>query len=294
MYLRNELLLRRGLYLHIPGLEQWPRGCLTGSGSGGADAAGNLISRSDNPDSTQKSSATAVTPEFFYPIWAWPYPFLAGCVSHKPDPAGCPDDPSTRLWTVKPAFDYPYWLRTQTRCLKQPDPEDPSCTTPIPRGRPNLAITRCGANDELPCETAAVLVQRNRFLRDTSTFATPEFPQGSTVQMTFNSSGSVYGAYRELAHHYARQAIRAIDQVRADPDGKAFGRIVRWQQCHPIKGGAELHDLEFLPAWTDIRLPGWGNRERDAVRQGVGKADAEAWAAEDSGCPPQPAAAPNS
>ena len=42
-YLRNELFLRRGLYLHIPGLEQWPRGCLTGCSSDGSDAAGKAI-----------------------------------------------------------------------------------------------------------------------------------------------------------------------------------------------------------------------------------------------------------
>ena len=286
-YLRNELFLRRGLYLHIPGLEQWPRGCLTGSSSDGSDAAGNAIRRSDRPDSMQKSSATAVTPEFFYPIWAWPYPFLAGCVSDKADPASCLDNPPTRLWIVKPAFDYPYWLREQTRCLNEPDPDDPSCIRSTGQQRENRSVAACGANDELPCETSAVLLRRNRYLRHVSAFATPEFPQGSTVQMTFNSSGNVYGAYRELAHHYTRQAIRAIDQVRADPDGKAFGRIVRWQECHPIKGSAEPRDLEFLPAWTDIRLPGWGNRERDAARQGVGKVDAEAWAGEVSECAPK-------
>ena len=289
-YLRNELLLRRGLHLHVPGLEQWPRGCLTGS-SGDRSAAAR---RAVNPDFTQKSSETAVKPEFFYPIWAWPYPFLAGCVSHAPAPASCRENPPTRLWIVKPAFDYPHWLRSQTLCLSEPDPDDPSCVRSPSRQRANRAVAACGANDQLPCETSAVLLRRNRYLRDVSAFATPEFPQGSTVEMTFNSSGNVYGGYRELAQHYTRQAIRAIDRVRADPDGKAFARIVRWQGCHPIRGSAELRDLEFLPAWTDIRLPGWGNRERDAARQGVGIVDADAWTAEDSGCPPWPAAAPDS
>lgn len=290
-YLRNELLLRRGLHLHVPGLEQWPRGCLNGSSSGDSNAGANAIKLAEKLDSMQKSSETAVTPEFFYPIWAWPYPFLAGCVSGDRDPASCLGDPPTRLWIVKPAFDYPYWLRAQTRCLNEPDPDDPSCTWSTPQQRANRSVAACGANDELPCETSAVLLRRNRYLRDVSAFATPEFPQGSTVQMTFNSSGNVYGAYRELAHHYTRQAIRAIDQVRADRDGKTFGRIVRWQQCHPIKGSAEPRDLEFLPAWTDIRLPGWGNRERDAARQGVGKVDVEAWVGEVSGCPPRMSAA---
>ena len=290
-YLHNELLLRRGLHLHVPGLEQWPRGCLNGSSSGDSNAGANAIKLAEKLDSMQKSSETAVTPEFFYPIWAWPYPFLAGCVSGDRDPASCLGDPPTRLWIVKPAFDYPYWLRAQTRCLNEPDPDDPSCTWSTPQQRANRSVAACGANDELPCETSAVLLRRNRYLRDVSAFATPEFPQGSTVQMTFNSSGNVYGAYRELAHHYTRQAIRAIDQVRADRDGKTFGRIVRWQQCHPIKGSAEPRDLEFLPAWTDIRLPGWGNRERDAARQGVGKVDVEAWVGEVSGCPPRMSAA---
>ena len=290
-YLHNELLLRRGLHLHIPGLEQWPRGCLNGSSSGDSNAGANAIKLAEKLDSMQKSSETAVTPEFFYPIWAWPYPFLAGCVTDDRDPASCFRDPPTRLWIVKPAFDYPYWLRAQTRCLNESDPDDPSCIRSTPQQRANRSVAACGANDELPCETSAVLIRRNRYLRDVSAFATPEFPQGSTVQMTFNSSGNVYGAYRELAHHYTRQAIRAIDQVRADRDGRAFGRIVRWQGCHPIKGSAELRDLEFLPAWTDIRLPGWGNHERDAARQGVSKVDAQAWAGEISGCPPRLSAA---
>ena len=286
-YLRNELLLRRGLHLHVPGLEHWPRGCLTATSGDGSAAAGPAV----NPDFTQKSSETAVKPGFFYPIWAWPYPFLVACVSPAADPASCLDNPPTLLWIVKPAFDYPYWLRTQTRCLNAPDPDDPSCLRSTPQQRANRSVAACGADDQLPCETSAVLLRRNRYLRDVSVFATPEFPQGSTVQMTFNSSGNVYGAYRELAQHYTRQAIDAIDRVRADPNGKAFARIVRWQGCHPIKGSAEPRDLEFLPAWTDIRLPGWGNRERDAARQGVGKGAAETWTAETPGCAQWPAAA---
>jgi hypothetical protein len=122
-----------------------------------------------------------------------------------------------------------------------------------------------------------VLLRHNRYLERTSIFATPEFPQGSTVQMTFNSSANVYGAYRELAHHYTRQALRAVDRARAEPAGASFGNILCWQGTHPIRGTPDPRDLEFLPAWTDIRLAGWGNRERDAARRGVGKGDSDAY-----------------
>jgi hypothetical protein len=270
-YLHNELFLRRGLYLHIPGLAGWPDGCLAGNSDHDPQTG-----RAERLQQLKASGKSAIQPDIFYPIWAWPYPFLAGCVSRDSNPASCLGEPSSRLWIIKPAFDYPYWLRQQTRCLNPPA-GDPACTG-LPAGQQaNRAITACGASDELPCESSAVLLRHNRYLERTSIFATPEFPQGSTVQMTFNSSANVYGAYRELAHHYTRQALRAVDRARAEPAGASFGNILCWQGTHPIRGTPDPRDLEFLPAWTDIRLAGWGNRERDAARRGVGKGDSDAY-----------------
>lgn len=142
----------------------------------------------------------------------------------------------------------------------------------------------CGGNDELPCESSAVLLRNDNYVRHVSDFDTPEFPQGSTVKMTFNSSANIYGAYRELARHYTRQAIRAVDRVRADAGGKAYERILCWQGTHPIRGSADPGDLKFLPAWGDIRTPGWGNEERAQARHGIGRNDADAYNAEVPDC----------
>lgn len=282
-YLHNELFLRRSLHLHIPGLARWPEGCLSGNVLRRSRDTGKDTKLADKLQHLKRHQKAAGEPEFFYPIWGWPYPFLAACVSLSDNPASCLTDPVNRLWIVKPGFDYPYWLNRQTRCHAS-KAEGPGCLAP-PAGQPSRRIiASCGGNDELPCESSAVLLRNDNYVRHVSDFDTPEFPQGSTVKMTFNSSANIYGAYRELAQHYTRQAIRAVDRVRADPSGKAYERILCWQGTHPIRGSAESGDLKFLPAWGDIKTPGWGNRERAEARLGIGKEDAHAYIAEIPDC----------
>jgi len=282
-YLHNELYLRRGLHLHVPGLARWPEGCLSGNILRRSRDTGTDAKLADKLQQLRRHEKAAGEPAYFYPIWGWPYPFLAACVSRSDNPASCLAEPLNRLWIVKPAFDYPYWLDQQTRC-QTPTAENPGCPVP-PDGQPSRRIiASCGGNDELPCESSAVLLRNNNYLRYVSDFDTPEFPQGSTVKMTFNSSANIYGAYRELARHYTRQAILAVDRVRADPGGKAYERILCWQGTHPIRGSADSGNLKFLPAWGDIKTAGWGNRERAEARLGIGKEDAQAYIAEIPDC----------
>lgn len=282
-YLHNELYLRRGLHLHIPGLTRWPEGCLNENILRRSRNARNDEQLADKLQNLKGHRNIMGEPAFFYPIWGWPYPFLAACVSPSEKPSGCLADPVNRLWIVKPAFDYPYWLNQQTRC-QAPGAEGPGCHVSPAGESSRRIIASCGSNDELPCESSAVLLRNDNYVRHVSDFDTPEFPQGSTVKMTFNSSANIYGAYRELARHYTRQAIQAIDRVRSDPSGKAYERILCWQGAHPIRGSADSGNLKFLSAWGDIRTPGWGNDERAQARLGVGKDDTQAYIAEVPDC----------
>lgn len=260
--LRNELLIRRGLHLHIPGLAEWPRGCL--------DSNVLRRSRMRSEDTTPAAKAAFAELEaqatarevrgesltVSYPIWGWPYPFLAGCVSDSANPDSCLTAPRTRLWIVKPAFDYPDWLRSQT-----------SDKGPGER----RAITRCGGMTELPCESSAFLAY---LLKDkeyyNNEWDTPIFPQDSTVAMTINSSANLVGAYRELGKHYTKLAIAELDQVRM-PGGEArFRALLCRQAAYPIIGS--LSDKSFRLAPTifdkslDLSLDHWYLAERDKAR----------------------------
>jgi hypothetical protein len=311
-FLRNEIFIRKNLYLHIPGLEKWPEGC----------RVEGVLRRSrieppapgdDAGEGVRKAAEqTRVNPDFFYPIWGWPYPFLAGCVSKSANPASCLTEPINRLWIIKPAFDFPYWLNAQT-CLLRPSTEATTaaapadqrtasdCITDIQRQKEaeftdpqwlereereevQRVVSRCGDNSQLPCESSAVLISQKQHIRHPPKFDSPDFPQRSTVKMTFNSDANSYGAYRELAHHYTKQAIQALDRVRADVSGKDFERILCWQGTHPIKGSADPLDLEFIKAWADIKLAGWDLATRNEARRSVGTEDTESYAEDIPDC----------
>ena len=261
--LRNELLIRRGLHLHLPGLASWPQGChddpvLRRSRMRGADttpAAQEAFARLEQAAAdldTRKLSRT-----LSYPIWGWPYPFLAGCVSRDANPDSCLSAPTSRLWVVKPAFDYPQWLRDQTA-----------------DGPPGGArhVVSCGGAGELPCEASALLAT---LLKDKDYFnddwGTPIFPQDSTVKMTVNSNANLVGAYRELGRHYTRLAIEELDRVRAPGGDQRFAAWLCWQAAHPIVGVPSDKSFRLaLPKAADQRadlsLDGWRLDSRDAAR----------------------------
>lgn len=259
--LRNELLIRRGLQLHVPGLAGWPQGCYdehvlrrsrmrdadtTKAARGAFDA---LRKAADKMDTEQRSRTVS------YPIWGWPYPFLAACVSKSPDPDSCLQAPQSRLWIVKPAFDYPAWLRDQT--VAGPNKGD---------GR---RVVSCGGARELPCESSALLARllagtREYFDED---WETPIFPQDSTVKMTVNSNADLVGAYRELGRHYMKIAIGELDRSRAPGGDEHFAALLCWQARHAIAGTASEKSFRLAaPQFTDLGVEAWSLAERDASR----------------------------
>jgi len=256
--LRNELLIRRGLHLHIPGLAGWPQGCYDDHvlrrsrvDSDATPAARTAFCKLEKTactlDADQKPRALS------YPIWGWPYPFLAGCVSDSADPDSCLRAPQSRLWIVKPAFDYPAWRRDQSE----------------ENGKKRVIVS-CGGVSELPCESSALLArllkkgEREYFNEE---WSTPIFPQDSTVKMTINSNAELVGAYRELGRHYTKIAIDALDRSRAPGGDAHFAKLLCWQAKHPIVGVAVENELGLAESEPlDLKIKGWSLKERDAAR----------------------------
>ncbi len=258
--LRNELLIRRGLHLHVPGLAGWPRGCLDEhvlrrSRMRAADTTPAAQAAFDGLERIAGELDAAGLPRTLsYPIWGWPYPFLAGCVSGSDDPDSCLHAPLSRLWIIKPAFDYPHWLGRQ-------NPVDPADGM--------RRLVSCGGDGELPCEASAFLA---RLLRDDdesfdSDLRTPVFPQDSTVKMTINSNANLVGAYRELGRHYTRLAAGELDRVRGPEGERRFGALLCWQAARPIVGAPTEKSFRLAaPAFTDLSLDGWSLEARDQAR----------------------------
>jgi len=256
--LRNELLIRKGLHLHVPGLAGWPRGCyddlvlrrssrrMAGTTQAARDAQAALEEVGDAMDAHGEPRVRS------YPIWGWPYPFMAGCVSGDANPDSCLSAPRTRLWIIKPAFDYPDWRLRQT----------------VEQRADDRMLTRYGEDDTLPCESSAFLA---RLLAGKGAIddnlLTPIFPQDSTVSMTINSYADLVGAYRELGRHYTAIATGELDKVRAEGAGSPrFAALLCHQAAHPIPAamadktlGLSLPDYEFA-------LEKWTRAERDAAR----------------------------
>lgn len=256
--LRNELLIRKGLHLHVPGLAGWPRGCydelvlrrssrrMAGTTQAARDAHEKLQKVGKAMDDLGVSRIRS------YPIWGWPYPFLAACVSRDVNPDSCLSAPLTRLWIIKPAFDYPDWRARQT---VEQHPDD-------------RVLTRCGEEDTLPCESSAFLA---RLLAGKEAFddklLTPLFPQDSTVSMTINSYADLVGAYRELGRHYTAITTRELDQVRAEGSASPrFSALLCWQAAHPIEAALTDKTLGLSQPDYEFPLEKWTRADRDAAR----------------------------
>ncbi len=103
------------------------------------------------------------------------------------------------------------------------------CGKPLPNGR---AAT---AGESASCELLG-FVPNNFFTPEgiVKGDKCPHFPQFSTVTMTINSSPWMYGALRELARYYARQASRYIAPGTGLVDVAAFNEDLRRQARSPI------------------------------------------------------------
>ncbi len=222
-FLRNELYVRDNLFLHIPGLANWRGACKHFAERSSQYKSDDCITPRKATDTVLAGSKSG-NASYFYPVYAWPYPFLAGCVSDKPEENSC-EDPSafiSRIWILKPAIDSRYFWENQEELEDGEDGEDvvKAC---------NLMSDNTQNEWLLPCETSAFLIN-NATEKNGLGFTT--FPQNSTISMTADSSSTLYGAYRDLAKDYTKKLLRHLRIAREYPE--EFTRLVKWQTKNPI------------------------------------------------------------
>jgi hypothetical protein len=243
--LRNELSLRDNRHLHIPGLKDFEKNC-------------SFVLRRSNvkPEKKNNSNVSLCSSEadHIYPVSAWPYPFLVGCVSGSKEPESCKTNSSdvTRIWILKPAIDYPHFLKVQ-----KPDENNP-------------AIATCKEPMQLPCETSAFLAA---YIGKKNRYGYPQFPQNSTVLMTIDSSPALYGAYRDLSSWNTTQLLSFLNDVRKRSDGhRYFSELFEHQNNHKIPYGKSVEDVQLIKSEgdeMDIALEGWKHPVRDVAREGM-------------------------
>lgn len=171
---------------------------------------------------TDMSTCVGYSDAAGYSVHHWTAPVLEGCVVHADksqaaDVQGCPegapgDEGSgviSRLFLLKPALDFKRW-RNSLRQLEMASPSATEGRTSEQSSKP-LIIKNCWhpysnhgrgrppEQNEQPCEALAFLKANLGVLRDSC----PVFPQNNTVSMTFNSSYTLYGAYKDLARFHA-------------------------------------------------------------------------------------------
>ena len=165
-----------------------------------------------------------------YDLWKWNTPVLVGCVIRRADMGGRPaesprpEDPHpcdtaraaqreiSRLFVLKPALWLPN-VATQmapagadgrkagiVRCqdASRPGPAVTVGTGPTPAGPVGM---------EIPCQALAFM-HSNWDYKDAG--YAPSFPQHNFILQTIHSSYTLYGAYMDLARHYA-SGIRLQD-----------------------------------------------------------------------------------
>lgn len=242
--LRNELEVRDGLYLHMSGLDGWP------------DVCASMAKRSmeDNGQEIQWSNGWSEDEqkvEYRYPIHAWPYPFLTGCVSGSDNADTClKDNKSQRIWLIKPAMDFAYYHNEQV-------------------DRESGLVKACDNQEAffLPCETSGFLIHN---FGAENKYGFPRFPQNGTVAMTIDSSSTLYGAYRDLAEFYTVITMQA--RQRAERDPSYFQKLFKAQQEHKIKYAKEKETV-FNRNWnsSDITHDDWQLDDRNAARKAFGE-----------------------
>jgi hypothetical protein len=157
--------------------------------------------------------------------WLPEHPVLFGCIRHQEGLDGAEACSSLkgdeiRLFVVKPAINFPKFVRTQMGGNAKGLVSD--CYV---RGVDTLQ-----ADYRLNCDSA-VYLKFNEGIEKGVTRGCPIFPQAGTARMTANSSADRYVAYRELARQYVSLAARAIRPLLDDEAGAAgqYEEIVRLQ-----------------------------------------------------------------
>ncbi|MGB0662754.1 MAG: hypothetical protein ACPGMR_03070 [Pontibacterium sp.] len=233
--LRNELAIRHGRYLHMPSLSGWPLPCKSVSERSMAGGKYELWFPKQPESEAGKS--------YHYPVHAWPYPFLTGCVSTSRDSSSCAEDKSVqRIWLIKPAVDFAHYLGTQTHSEQ---------------------VVSCGRDAllQLPCEASAFMVGSDV---DKHLHAFPSFPQHKTVSMTLDSSSLQYGAYKDLAEFYTSLTLKAIQQG-------AFDQILKTQKLHPIRYTLDKPATPVNSRRGDVDIGSWTLVERNKARDAFSK-----------------------
>ena len=242
--LRNELVLRHKLYLHVPGLQDWPRPCASLEKRSMDDQreVDNLFP--DLSDSEKES-------EYFYPIHAWPYPFLAGCVSKSENLQSCIEDEVVqKIWLIKPAMDFSYFHNNQVN-------------------RDSGLVEKCEDQKSfyLPCETSGFLIN-NFGHKYENKYGFPRFPQNGTVAMTIDSSSTLYGAYRDLAEFYTSISLKALNKAKNDKD--YFNEILKTQIKYPIRHSLNKKTFNRNRENGDVMDGNWSVRIRNEARKIIG------------------------
>ncbi len=151
-----------------------------------------------------------------YNVWFWPSPVLDGCVIRRTSASGPNEDSCaqarqegreiSRLLIIKPAI----WLpNVAKQMVVQKDGwQIAACTDDSTPGMPKTIgqqaqIPQTPPGMDIPCQSLAYL--HYNWLEQPKDSLLPAFPQDNFALQTINSSYTLFGAYFDLARHYASQ-----------------------------------------------------------------------------------------
>ncbi|MEW6674073.1 MAG: hypothetical protein AB1427_20460, partial [Thermodesulfobacteriota bacterium] len=201
--LRNEVFIRSDgkKKLLIPGLEYFDKQCGTFSDDSSCEDENKVKEASCNKLAAHLKGAAS---KGEYPIHAWKYNVLLGCITSSANPSDqCEGDLDARIFLLKPAINL---KKFQDDYLEGDRVKDEACKS----------------SSSGTCEVAAFIAKRTK-----ERGGIGKFPQDSTVGVTFASTATIYGAYRELARWHMSQALKLIKN-------ESFNKELQIQATDPI------------------------------------------------------------
>ncbi len=209
--------------------------------------------------------------QFGYDIFNWDHPIVLGCVTSDRDSRDCvrkrPAEQShfQRIYLIKPSLPsnkhlLGKMLSVPARACKERNSdgvgaESLECKTQVQRvcralaaGTPYPHATEAARNTHqswmyeahVSCELLGFLMidafNEGGFNK---TDLCPHFPQGGTIGITASSSPFLFGAYRELGRHYARQLGWFFREEEKHPISEQlrhdrFQHEISYQGLHPL------------------------------------------------------------
>jgi hypothetical protein len=160
-----------------------------------------------------------------YDMWAWTHPFVMGRVVRNRLPSDSLDSVATlkdnqtviaNVALLKPGIDTQRALESQ---FVAKDEAAPKSLCDIPTNFATQKIAACGDSHAMPCAALAFAAANN--CKADYTAANKKdvkrgtFPQHGVEITTLNSSYTIFGAYFDLARHYANQlsSVQANDET---------------------------------------------------------------------------------